>query len=77
MSRLAPRRQEKVLKALRRNGVSDRRPGKGSHIVAADPEDPARWTTVPGGEVPVGTLRDIVGQIGDDRDHFAEKLSKA
>ena len=76
MTKLGASPSRKVLKALAVNGVSHQRPAKGSHVLATDPENPRRRTNVPHGEVRVGTLRRIVAQIGDDREHFAEKLSR-
>ena len=67
--------RRKVVKALRKAGFAfDPSGGKGGHAKLVHPTR-GRTTFVPsGGDVPPGTLRDIISQAGLSRDEFLALL---
>jgi predicted RNA binding protein YcfA (HicA-like mRNA interferase family) len=75
MSRLPQVTARKLLAALQRGGfVVDR--VKGSHHFLRHKDDPARRTVIAlhSGDIPQGTLRDILRQAGLSRDAFLKLL---
>ena len=74
--KLKPVKAEKVIKALTKLGFEIVR-RRGSHVILKHPD--GRVTVVPihqGEELGRGILREIINDVGIDRDEFLELLRK-